>query len=108
MLVLASVDEQDVSVLVEPHVDMGASGAAVNDELRSNGSVGIPVNAAGVYSNVRGSVNVPLGLALKAAVVVLSHVELLLESGEEIYSPRSGASQAQRLWAKRWPLRCKG
>lgn len=38
-----------------------------------NSEAGIPVNAAGVYSNVRGSVNVPLGLALKAAVVALSH-----------------------------------
>lgn len=39
---------------------------------------------------------------------ILSRAVLLLESGGEIHSPRSGASQAQWLWAKRWPLRCKG
>ena len=32
---------------------------------------------------------------------ILSHAVLLLESGGEIHSPRSGASQAQWLWAKR-------
>ena len=45
---------------------------------------------------------VPAGHALLGATG--SHHILLLESGEIIIS-RSGASQAQWLWAKRWPLR---
>ena len=50
---------------------------------------------------------VTLGVAAthRLAPAALSHVELLLESGGEIHSPRSGASQAWWLQAKRRPLR---
>ena len=60
----------------------------------------------GVHSDIGGSVDVRLRLGLEATVVVLSHDDSSWSQAEKrLYSPQSGASQVQWLWAKRQLLR---